>query len=150
MGSLRLRGADTMITVMAPNAQGQLDVQNNLTDIPKFGATIRFEKIEQRYLGEQTVRTDEIYAGCMGKVTLHLHSKDFVNYILGVQSRARRISPTSIFNFISTMTFPNGDQPVLSFPDVNFGDMPLDTPSAKDYVTLDLDWVGSEFDVSGV
>ena len=42
------------------------------------------------------------------------------------------------------------DQPVLSFPDVNFGDMPLDTPSAKDYVTLDLDWVGSEFDVSGV
>jgi hypothetical protein len=146
MSVLRLRGADTMVTVMGPNASGQLDVQQNLTDVAKFNATLRFEKLEQRFLGEQTVRTDEIFAGCAGKTTLQLHDQDFGVYILGIQSRARRINPTYQFNFVSTFNFPNGEQPVMTFPDVNFGDIPLDIPSAKDYVTMDLDWICSEFD----
>jgi hypothetical protein len=138
----RIRGADVAIAFTAGGA-----LQGTLTDISSFGATFKFEKQTERYLGEQTVRTDELFGGVEGKTKLHLHDEAFSLYIGAVENRARRVTPTTVFNHVATMAFPNGESPVLSFPDVNFGDMPLEFGSAKDYVSLDLDWICSEFDI---
>jgi hypothetical protein len=138
----RIRGADVAVAITAAGA-----LQNTLTDIDNFGATFKFEKMTQRYIGEQTVRTDEIFAGVEGKMKLHLHDEAFLNYILNLQLRARRLSPTLVFNNVATMFFPNGEAPVLSFPDVNLGDIPLEMGNAKDYVSIDLDWICGEFDI---
>ena len=78
---------------------------------------------------------------------LHLWDEAFTIFIQNLQLRARRLSPTIVFNIVATMNFPNQEQPVLSFPDVNFGDIPLEIGNAKDYVSMDLDFIGSEFDI---
>lgn len=138
----RIRGAEVALVLTAAGA-----LQSSLTDIESFGATFKFEKLTQRYLGEQTVRTDEIFAGIEGKLKLHLYSEEFAAFILNLQLRARRLSPSLVFNLVATMYFPNTDTPVISFPDVNFGDIPLDVGSAKDYVSMDLDFICGEFDI---
>ncbi len=138
----RIRGADVAIAVTVANA-----LQNTFTTVDSFGATFKFEKLTQRYLGEQTVRTDEIFAGIEGKMKLHLWDEAFTIFIQNLQLRAMRLSPTIVFNIVATMNFPNQEQPVLSFPDVNFGDIPLEIGNAKDYVSMDLDFIGSEFDI---
>jgi hypothetical protein len=138
----RIRGADVAIATTAAGA-----LQNTFTNVENFNATFKFEKLVQRYIGIQTVLTDEIFAGIEGKLKLHLWDEQFTLFIQAVQSRAQRQTPTSVFNHVATMNFPNGEAPVLSFPDVNYGDMPLDMASGKDYVSLDLDFVGSEFDI---
>jgi hypothetical protein len=138
----RIRGADVALAITVANA-----LQNTLTAIDNFGATFKFEKIVQRYLGEQTVRTDEIFAGVEGKMKLHLYDEAFGQFVLALENRARRLTPTTVFNHVAQMNFPNGEQPVLSFPDVNYGDVPLEMTNAKDYVSLDLDFVCSEFDI---
>jgi hypothetical protein len=138
----RIRGADVAIAVTAANA-----LQDTFTTIDSFGSTFKFEKLVQRYLGEQTVRTDEIFAGVEGKMKLHLWDEQFLSFILAIQSRAERVTPTSVFNIAATMNFPNGEDPVISYPDINFGDVPLEMPNGKDYVSMDLDFVCSEFDV---
>lgn len=138
----RIRGADVAIAVTALNA-----LVDTFTTIDSFGSTFKFEKLIQRYLGEQTVRTDEIFAGVEGKMKLHLWDEEFLSFILQIQSRAERVTPTSVFNIVATMNFPNGEEPVISYPDVNFGDIPLEMPNGKDYVAMDLDFICSEFDV---
>jgi hypothetical protein len=138
----RIRGADVALAITDAGS-----LADTLTAIVNFNASFKFEKLIQRYLGEQTVRTDEIFAGCEGKMKFHLYDEAFAGFILDVQSRARRIAPTLVFNIVSQMNFPNGETPVISFPDVNFGDIPLDVGDAKDYVAMDFDWVCGEFDV---
>ena len=138
----RIRGADVALAITDAGALAE-----TLTAIVNFNVTFKFEKLTQRYLGEQTVRTDEIFGGIEGKMKFHLYDEAFSTFILDLQLRARRLSPTIVFNIVSTMNFPNGEQPVLSFPDVNFGDIPLDIGDAKDYVAMDFDFIGSEFDI---
>jgi hypothetical protein len=139
--SQRIKGQDTTLTIFR---SGQME--NTLTDVVSFNATFKFEKLPQRYLGETTIRYDEIFGGVEGKVKLHLHSEAFTLYIQAVEARARRQQPTTVFNFTTTLTFPNGDSPVFTFPDVKFGDIPLDVPGGKEFVSIDLDWSCEEFD----
>ena len=138
----RIRGADVAIALTVDNA-----LQDTFTAIENFSSTFKFEKLVMRYLGEQTVRTDEIFAGVEGKLKLHLYDEAFTTFIQNLELRARRLDPTIVFNTAQTMNFPNGETPVLTYPDINFGDIPLDVASGKDYVALDLDFVVGEFDI---
>ena len=151
----RIKGQDVTLTIMRSNTSGttpgqvgSTNLETTLTDVLSFDATFKFEKLAQRYLGETTMRYDEIFGGVEGKVKLHLHTEDFLNYIVALESRARRTSPGIIFNFIATMSFPNGQSPVITFPDVKFGDVPMSIADGKSFVSLDLDWAAEEFQVS--
>jgi hypothetical protein len=139
----RIRGADVAIAITAAGA-----LVDTFTTIDNFSSTFKFEKIIQRYLGEQTVRTDEIFAGVEGKLKLHLWDEQFLSFIGSIEDRARRLDPTSVFNHVATMNFPNGELPVITYPDVNYGDVPLEMPNGKEYVSMDLDFVCGEFDVT--
>jgi len=138
----RIRGADVALVITDDGA-----LADTLTAIESFNAVFKFEKLVQRYLGEQTVRTDEIFAGCEGKLKFHLYDEAFTNFITDLQLRAERLDPTIVFNTAATMNFPNGEAPVITFPVQNFGDIPLDMANAKDYVALDFDWICSDFDI---
>lgn len=144
MSSQRLKGQEVAVAILRGGA-----LEDSLTAITDFHATFKFSKLTQRYLGETTIRTDEIYEGIEGKLKLHLYSQDFLHYITGLMNRARRNTPLVVFNMLATLNFPNGDTPTVTFPDVSFGDVPFETPGGKEYVAMDLDWVGSEFDVQG-
>ena len=138
----RIRGADVALAITDNGSLAE-----TLTAIDSFGVTFKFEKLVQRYIGEQTVRTDEIFAGCEGKLKFHLYDEAFTGFIQDLQTRAERIDPTIVFNIVATMNFPNGESPVMTFPDLNFGDIPLEAGNAKDYVAMDFDWISSDFDI---
>jgi hypothetical protein len=145
VAQLALKGQDVALAIMQAG-----NVVATLTEIVSFNATFKFTKLIQRYLGETTIRPDEIFEGIEGKSKIHLYTDDFLNYIVGIQNRARRTTPSVVFNFVSTLNFPNGDTPTVSFPDVFFGDIPLDMPGGKEYVAMDLDWVCGEFDITNL
>src|SRR5215472_17235961 len=111
----RLKGQEVQLTIMRSG-----NVETSMTDVKSFTAAFKFEKLPQRYLGESTIRYDEIFGGVEGKVKLHMHSEAWTLYLLALQQRARRQQPTITFNFVATLVFPNGDTPVFTFPDVKF------------------------------
>jgi hypothetical protein len=43
-----------------------------------------------------------------------------------------------IFNITSVLSFPNGDTPSITMPDVNFGAIPHNTPDRADYLSVKL------------
>jgi hypothetical protein len=140
MSQLALKGQETVVTIVRSG-----NLEDEMTEVDSFSATFKFEKLIRRNLGETTVRTDEIFGGVEGKIKLRVFSNTWMTYLQNLENRARRISPAITFNFTTTLLFPNGQQPTITFPDVNFGDFPLDIPSAKDYATIELDWACGEF-----
>ncbi len=138
----RIRGSDAALVVTAANV-----LMNTFQTISNFENTFKFEKLVERYIGEQSVRTDEIFAGVEGKLKLHVYDEQILAFITALQSRAQRITPTAVFNHAVTLNFPNQEAPVVTFPDVNYGDVPMTGSNGKDYISFDLDFVGATFDL---
>lgn len=146
MSQLALKGQETVCTILR---SGVLEEQ--LTEIESFSVVFKFEKIVRRNIGETTVRFDEVFAGCEGKSKLRVYAESFLLYLQALENRARRVSPAITFSFTTTLMFPGTrQQPTISFPDVSFGDFPLDIPSSKDYVTIELDWGCGEFSIDNL
>ncbi len=142
---LPIKGQETVLTIMRSG-----NVEDQLTEVDSFNAVFKFEKLQRRNLGETTIRTDEVFAGCEGKVKLRVFTESWLIYLQALEARARRQGPYVTFNFVTTLFFPNGQSPTVTFPDVSFGDMPMDIPSSKDYVTIDLDWQCGEFSIDNL
>jgi hypothetical protein len=153
VSQLALKGQETVVTIMRSG-----NLEDQLTEVDSFGATFKFEKLQRRNLGETTIRTDEIFGGVEGKIKLRVFTESFLLYLQALENRARRVSPTIIFNFTTTLLFPGStgggaigpQSPTITFPDASFGDFPLDASSAKDYVTIELDWQCGEFSIDNL
>jgi hypothetical protein len=151
MGQLAIKGQETVVTILRSG-----NLEDQLTEVDAFNAVFKFEKLQRRNLGETTIRTDEIFGGCEGKIKLRVFTESFLPYLQALENRARRVSPTVTFACVTTLNFPNsggvtGPQaPTITFPDLNFGDFPLDIGSAKDYVTIELDWQCGEFSIGNL
>jgi hypothetical protein len=139
MTAQRIKGQEVAVIILVGG-----DLQTQLTDIQNFNATMKVRKIEQGYLGETANRYDEIFDGCELDFELHVHSQDWVDYLQAIFDRARRRTPDVTFNVTATMFFPNGDTPVIKFPDIHFGDVPMNISSRGDYVKIKVQAVCSE------
>ena len=137
--SQRVKGQEVSLVILVNG-----DLQNQLTDIQNFTFTPKLRKLEQGYLGETAQRYDEIFDGCEIEFEFHVHSNDWVDYFQAIFDRARRRTPDTIFNVTATLFFPNGDTPVCKFPDIKFGDMPVNVGSRGDYVKFKVAAVCSE------
>lgn len=138
---MRIKGQEVSLSIMRA---GQLE--NDLTDITNFNATLKLSKLQQGFLGETVDRYDEKFDGADIDFELQLHSQDWIDYVVAVISRARRQAPDLLFNVSATMFFPNGQTPVLTFHDIKFGDFPLNVSARGDYVKLKINASTSDVD----
>lgn len=113
---------------------------DTITDVRSFEITAKLDVLEEGYLGETTVRLDEIFKGCKGKITLHFENKDVFDLITSITARARRRTPGLKINAKVTLNFPNGDRPRVQIKNLFFGDIPMNFAGRSDYGEVTLDF----------
>lgn len=133
MTETRIRGQEVVIRI----AQGNAPVAN-VTAIKEFTAQFDLATIEQGYLGETTMRKDDIFNGISGSFTIDAESQDLFTFIRTLQLRAQRDPSTPVqttrINATGRFTFPNGQTPRLIVQDMKFDAIPISVPSRDAYV----------------
>lgn len=143
MPGQRLRGQETSILIVRGGA-----LEAELVDVRKFSFVSETEIKSTGFLGEKSNRKDMIFNGFKGDFELHVHSDDWLRFTIAVNDIAKRNTPDVQINITSVFSLPNGSTPTVLFPDVSFGPINNDVPDRGEYVTIKLEFEGSEFSVT--
>jgi hypothetical protein len=142
MPAQRIKGQEVQILIVQDSV-----LQDTLTDIQDFNGELELEIKSQGYLGEKSNRKDEIFNGVKFDMSIHMHSQDFFVFQQAIVSRAKRITPDTVFNISGVFSFPNGDTPIMLFPDAKFGPQPLSISSRGDYVKAKIAGECDDYDL---
>lgn len=140
----RIRGQEIDATVVVNGVP-----TTSFTDIRSFEVTPRFELLEEEYLGETSMRFDEIFNGVAFTMELHLETAGALAFIAVVKARAQRRTPGTTINVKATLNFPNGQRPRVVLKDCFFSDFSLNFASRSDYGTLRVEGRCTDFQVIG-
>lgn len=135
----RIKGQEVEVLLVVNGA-----IQNTVTDVRSFEVAPKLEIKEEGYLGEKTNRYDDIFNGVRGRMELHIENQDVFDMVIGFIDRAKRRTPGVTVNIKSTFNFPNGDRPRVLLQDVFFGEVPFNTASRGDYVSVALEFACSD------
>lgn len=110
--------------------------ETTLTAFSDFTFQYDFASSEEGYLGETTMRKDDIYNGISGSFTVHAESQDlllFLDFIKERAQRKRNVNQSRI-NATVRLTFPNGETPRVLIRDMKFDAAPVAVPGRDAYV----------------
>lgn len=132
--SQRIKGQEVAILLTRDN-----NLEDTLTDIMNFNLEYEYEVKSQGYLGEKGERKDFILKGVKFDLELHVHTQDYIPFAEAVRKKATREAPDVIFNITAVLSFPNGETPTYTIPDVVFGPMPLNIGGRGEYVKIKIE-----------
>lgn len=138
----RVKGQEVGINIVRGGV-----LEDTITAILNFDSEDKFEIIEKGYLGELSNRHDDIYNGTSGSLEFNPSTQDYLLFRLAVLDRAQRRTPDMVFNITKTLFFPNGQTPIVTFPDCKFGPMPETVASRPDYVKVKIAFACDATDV---
>lgn len=118
--------------------------QQNITDIKDLEIVANLEILSEGYLGQTTEQKDSIFTGISGKCTLHYATQDILKFAASLIDKARRRTPGTAVNVKATLNFPNGQRPRVMLPNCEFGEIPMNFGSRKDYGSIGLSFQASE------
>lgn len=132
MGETRIRGQEAQIR-LSRNAV----VESTITAIKTFNIQWDFAILEEGYLGEKTMRKDDIFNGGSGAFDIDPESQELLLLIDFIRQRAQRRTAVNDSRVNSTvrLTFPNGDTPLVLLPDMKFDPANLTIPKRDSYVS---------------
>lgn len=92
--------------------------------------------LSRGYLGESTNRRDDIFQGVGLAFEMDVESVEPLELMVAVRDRAtRRSNPNSlIINATFIITYPSGERPRITTPDLKFGPMALAVAGREEYV----------------
>lgn len=132
--TLRIRGQEVQIRLTKNGA-----VQRTLTAIKSCTATIKFNRLTESFLGETSPRNDDIFMGAEVQFEFEPESRDEQEFLAFLRDRASRRSfqqqANSRVNLVAKFFYPNGETPKLTFPDLKFGDIPVNIAGRESYVS---------------
>lgn len=100
--------------------------------------TVKLELLEEGYLGETSDRYDEVFKGISGNFMCHATTAAIYDVLQAIIDRARRRVPGTVFNFKTTLQFPNGQRKRVVIPNIFFGEIPNSFPKRDQYVSFKL------------
>lgn len=135
----RLMGQDTDLVL---EVGGQpVDAISTIKD---FSFEFEQETKDEGYVGETTNRKDAIFKGVKGSFTMHLTTRAQIVWVQSIINKSRNRGTGPTVNLKTTLKFPNGDRVRYIFPDVEFGSFPFNVGGRSDFVSVKVDFVGSE------
>jgi hypothetical protein len=143
MPAQRIKGQEVSIIITRDGA-----LEAELTDVKSCEFTPQFEIKTEGYLGEKSVRNDEIYMGVKGSLELHIHSGDVFDFVQAVKDRAQRNTPDTVFNIAGIFAFPSGEVRTLTVPDAKFGAVPISTNDRGDYTSVKFEYAADDYQVA--
>ena len=140
MAETRIRGQEVVLRLAQGNA-----VLSAITAITDFTAQYDLATISEGYLGETTMRQDDIFNGVSGSFTHHPESQESFSFVDFLRRRAQRDAAVATIQVNATgrFTFPNGDTPRLLIPDLKFDAVPIATGSRDSYVAMTFSYKAS-------
>lgn len=137
----RVRGQENIITIVRDGV-----LVSRITTIQTAEFTPRFNTSEEGYLGETTIRVDQIYNGVNVKITGHLENPEWFELIKNFREKAsRRAGGVVRVDLATTFIFPTGETRTFNVPDIAVSDMQTTTGSREDYVEFSLDAIAQDF-----
>lgn len=129
----RVRGQEVVVRL----ARGR-QVEEALTAIKSFTLQFDFAVLSEQYLGETSMRKDDIFNGVSGTLEFDHQAQDLFLFVEFLKQRAQR-NPnfpvnTNQVNATATITFPNGDTPRIIVRDMKFGAIPVNIAGRDQYV----------------
>lgn len=140
MADARLKGQETEVRLVVDN-----NVIENVTDVRSFEVAIQLEVLREGYLGETTDRRDEVYRGVRGRIELHFENQSVFDLFSSIANRARRRQPGTQISIKSSLRFPNGQNKLLTVPNVFFGEIPIGFPGRAEFATVGLDFEAEDY-----
>lgn len=138
--SQRIKGQETIISFVSDAGS-----EDALGDVVSAEFEFQFDILSQRFLGEVADRKDDIFRGVRGRVEIQLEKQDAFRFVDRVKDRAQRRSAASgRFEMLTSMAFPNGERPRIMFPDIFWGNIPFNIGGGDEYVTMTLEFEGSD------
>lgn len=135
----RIKGQEVALVFSSPAG-----VEEGLVDVQSFEAELDVEILQEKFLGETADRYDDIYNGVSGNAEFQIETVQYFRFTERVQERSQRRTPADAqFQIVAAFAFPNGTRARLIFEDVFWGPLPIRTPSRNEYVTVRVEWKGS-------
>lgn len=141
----RLRGEDTEVMLIANGQQ-----QDLITDIKSLEITLELQILSEGYLGETTMRKDDIFNGVSGRIEMHTSDAAVFTLLQLIMDRARRRAPGSRVNIKATFRFPNGQTARCMLPNVKFGQIPLSFSERAAYGSVSLSFENEDLTILSV
>jgi hypothetical protein len=135
----RLMGQDTELLLVVGGQP--VDAISTIKD---FSFEFEQETKDEGYVGETTNRKDAVFKGVKGSFTMHLTTKAQILWVQSIIDKSRNRGTGPVVNAKTTLRFPNGDRVRYVFPDVEFGSFPFNVGGRTDFVSVKVDFVGSE------
>ena len=123
------------------------NVLDTITDVRSFEMNIQLEVLKEGYLGETTMRRDEVFNGVTGKAELHFENEDIFKLFQQIVDRARRRQPGTQIAAKSSVRFPNGQNKIINIPHIFFGEIPVSFPGRAEYATVSLNFEAEDYQV---
>lgn len=143
MTELRIRGQEAVIRLARGN-----EVEATLTAISDFTWQYDFATLEEGYIGETTVRKDDIFNGISGSFTIHQEGQELLLFLEFLKRRAQRKANTPVnsnrVNATVRLTFPNGQTPRVLIPDMKFGAAPNAIPGRDAYINTAFTYMAED------
>jgi len=138
----RIKGQESSVTVIIDGVS-----QETITSIRSHEFAFQLELLREGYLGETTDRKDSIFRGIRGRFEMHLESAGVFNFVQQAINKARRRTPGVRINIKTTLNFPNGQRVRVMIPNAEFGEIPFNTGSRSDYITVTVEYEAQEAQV---
>lgn len=139
MSETRIKGQEVTVRISR-----QRQIEASITAIKDLTIQFDFATLEEGYLGEKTMRKDDIFNGLSGSMTIDAESQDVFQLIEFIKLRAQRDPSISLadsrINATATFAFPNGQRPKIVVRDMKFDAIPIGVPSRDGYVNMTLSW----------
>ena len=139
----RIRGQEVQVYIV-DNVNGAV---SSLTDIRSFSLTPKFKKLEEQYLGETSMRYDELFDGVDFDMELHIEDPGVMDFVSLVRARAVDRTSKTVVNINAKIQYAGGANKNVVLQDCFFENMPVNVGSRSDYVTIKLTGSCSNFDV---
>ena len=142
----RIKGQEVEVNLLVDGVP-----QDSLNAVRSFTVTPRFELKEEQYLGERSMRFDEMFTGVSFNMELNFADAGVFRFMTAVKERAQRRTPGTVINLKATLNYPsgNGRRTRIVLKDCFFGDMATAFGSRGDYGTFSIDGRAQDIELLG-
>ncbi len=127
----RLKGQEVSIRTIRGGS-----VIDSIDSVSVFNQETMMEIKQDGFLGEYVNRFDSIHNGFGGDFEFHVHNGLWVAFERSIIDKAQRNTPDTVYNVIRTDFYPNGDNVIYTYRDVQWGAIPHTVASRGDYVKV--------------
>ena len=129
MALLPIKGQEVLLSVVSPDG-----LEAEIDHIKNHKFTFDMEIITEQYLGQIANQFDSIFRGVTIEFTMDLASPKVIDFVTKLVNRAqRRTAASETFNTVGAFKFPSGERRRMMFPDLQFGEVPMDFTGRDKY-----------------